>query len=163
MTKKLNSKRLIMVSRLLFVVYMFFALYFLLFAEAFGRMDQRDEYAYNLELFKEIKRYINWANMSEYGFKAMLLNIFGNILCFVPFGFFMPMVFKRLKNGIVITIMTFLFSLSVEIIQLVFKIGSFDVDDILLNTLGGIIGYIGYFISKIIYKQMVSKSKGKGI
>ncbi len=153
MTKKLNSKRLIMFSRLLFIIYMFFALYFLLFAEGFGRMYQRDEYSYNLELFKEIKRFINWSSVSDYGFKAMLLNIFGNILCFVPFGFFIPMVFKRLKNGIIITILTFLFSLTVEVIQLVFKIGSFDVDDILLNTLGGIVGCLGYFVSRIIYKK----------
>jgi len=39
---------------------------------------------------------------------------------------------------------SFELSLLVELIQLVTKVGSFDVDDIILNTIGGAIGYIVY-------------------
>ena len=86
----------------------------------------------------------------------MLLNIWGNIICFLPFGFFVPVQFKKMRHGISTAIATFVFSLLVESFQLVFKIGSFDVDDIMLNTLGGILGYIMYMIlKKIISKRSV--------
>lgn len=154
--KKINYKRLITVSRLLFLFYIFFVLYFLLFAESFGRTEVRQEYSYNLTFFKEIKRYIEWAEVSDTGFKMMLLNIWGNIVCFLPFGFFVPVQFKKMRHGISVTIATFVFSLLVETFQLVLKIGSFDVDDIMLNTLGGILGYIMY----IILRKIISKRSG---
>lgn len=156
--KKVNYKRLITVSRLLFLFYIFFVLYFLLFAESFGRTEVRREYSYNLTFFKEIKRYLEWAEASDVGFKMMLLNIWGNIICFLPFGFFVPVQFKKMRHGISVAIATFVFSLSVESFQLVFKIGSFDVDDIMLNTLGGILGYIMYIILKKIILKISHRS-----
>lgn len=155
--KKINYKRLIIFSRLLFGIYLMLALYFLLFAEGFGRTSIRSEYSYNLELLKEVKRYLGWAEVSDKGFRMMMLNIWGNIACFIPFGFFLPIIFKKIKNGVVVTILTFAFSLVVEITQLLFKIGSFDVDDLLLNTIGGVIGYCVYWISKKIVKRRVKK------
>ena len=69
------------------------------------------------------------------------------------FALCVPVQFKKMRHGISIAIATFVFSLLVESFQLVFKIGSFDVDDIMLNTLGGILGYIMYIIlKKIILK-----------
>lgn len=148
--KKDNYKRLMLVSRLLFLIYLIFTLYFLLFAEDFGRMSVRHDYSYNLTLFKEIKRYLNWAGESDTGFKMMILNVWGNVICFIPFGFFVPIVFKRMRSGIVVTILTLSFSFMIEVFQLVFKIGSFDVDDLFLNTIGGIAGYIIYKLVKIV-------------
>lgn len=155
--KKINYKRLIIVSRLLFGIYLILALYFLLFAEGFGRTNIRSEYSYNLELLKEVKRYLGWAEVSDTGFKMMMLNVWGNIACFIPFGFFIPIIFKKVKNGIVVTILTFAFSLMVEVTQLIFKIGSFDVDDLLLNTIGGLIGFCVYWIIKKIIKRRGKK------
>ena len=47
-------------------------------------------------------------------------------------------------------ILSFLLTLSIETIQLVFKVGSFDVDDMFLNTLGGIAGYLCQGITRAI-------------
>lgn len=151
--KRVNNKRLIIISRLLFVVYVMSMLYFLLFAEGFGRMEARTTYTYNLEFFKEIKRYIKWAAVSENGRHHMMLNVWGNIICFVPFGFLIPIILKKARSGVKIFIMTFLFSFTVEIIQLLLRVGSFDVDDLVLNTLGGVIGYIMFFIMACIVKK----------
>ncbi len=154
--KKNNHKRLISFSRLLFLLYIFLVLYFLLFSEGFGRTEVRREYSYNIVFFKEINRYIQWAKTSDTGFNMMLLNILGNIICFMPFGFFLPVLFEKLRHGISVTIATFTFSLLVEIFQLIFKIGCFDVDDIILNTLGGILGYIIYLIVRTVKKNYKS-------
>ena len=64
------------------------------------------------------------------------LNLAGNVIGFLPFGFFLPILSRRLRNGAVVTALGFGLSLLVESIQLVFKVGCFDVDDLILNTLG---------------------------
>jgi glycopeptide antibiotics resistance protein len=54
-----------------------------------------------------------------------------------------------------VTLATFFLSLTFELIQLIFEFGSFDVDDLILNTIGGIIGYfpIKIILSIIKYKE----------
>ena len=44
------------------------------------------EYHYNLVLFKEIRRF--WEYRDQVGFFAMFTNLFGNVIIFIPFGFF---------------------------------------------------------------------------
>lgn len=75
-------------------------------------------------------------------------NILGNIIGFIPLGVLLPVLFVRLQRiGKTIGVV-FLISLSFETIQLLFNLGVFDVDDLILNTLGGAIGYVFYVISK---------------
>lgn len=82
-----------------------------------------------------------------------VLNIYGNIICFVPFGLYFTWIFKKKKRLFIkIYMMTFLFSLTIECIQLFCMIGIFDVDDLLLNTFGGILGYVLCKIYLVISK-----------
>ena len=99
-------------------------------------------YHYNLVPFREIIRFFTYRELI--GMKAFFENLFGNILAFVPFGFMMPILNKECRKTARIILLTFLLSLIVENIQLVIRIGSFDVDDLILNTLGGTLG-IGIF------------------
>lgn len=131
----------------IFILYMAVALYFLFFAGEMGRSHLKEDYTYNLELFKEITRFIKWGMRDETGFKAMLVNVVGNVVCFVPFGILLPMNVKKTSRFISIFLLTFMVSLIIETIQLITRTGSFDVDDILLNTLGGVIGYIIYALT----------------
>jgi len=78
--------------------------------------------------------------------ESFLLNIVGNIVGFMPCGFFLPVISRRSRRWFNTVLLSFLFSLCIETIQLIFKVGSFDVDDMILNTLGGILGYILYKI-----------------
>ena len=126
----------------LFISYLVLLVYFLFFAESLGRTQVQEDYAYNLELFKEIKRFYNYRH--QVGMTAFILNVFGNVAAFVPCGFFLPIVSRRSKQWYNTVLISFLLSLTVETIQLVCKVGSFDVDDMLLNTLGGILGFISY-------------------
>lgn len=145
---KKREKRFRALGKVLFVLYIIFLIYFLCFSEWYGRVGTTEEYRYNLELFKEIKRFIEYRE--ELGMFAVFTNLFGNILIFVPYGFFVAMASRR--RGFWKTfIYSFGLCFGVEIFQLVTRVGSFDVDDILLNTLGGVLGYIifsiGHFIS----------------
>lgn len=83
--------------------------------------------------FKEIFRY-------TIGSHKFFRNIIGNILLFVPFGFFTSYYLKN-KKMITTFILTLITSTTIEIVQ--YYIGRvFDIDDIILNVIGGIIGFL---------------------
>ena len=126
-------------GRVLFLIYLAGLCYFLFFAENYGRIHGQEIYRYNLVQFKEIERF--WIYRSELGIHSFY-NLVGNILIFMPAGFFVPILWRN-KRGFMFTVcVTFQMSLLVEILQLVLRVGSFDVDDLILNTLGGMLGYI---------------------
>lgn len=127
---------------LLFIVYFAVLFYFLFFAESMGRTYSERDYHYNLIPFREIKRFITHCEVL--GLETVILNIVGNVMAFLPFGIFLPIISKHCRIFWFTLLYSFELSLLVELIQLVTKVGSFDVDDILLNTLGGVIGYLVY-------------------
>lgn len=69
------------------------------------------------------------------------LNIFGNVLLFVPLGAALPFFFKRINSLRRLVLFVFLFALLIEAMQLLTATGEFDIDDALLNTLGAVVGY----------------------
>jgi glycopeptide antibiotics resistance protein len=81
-----------------------------------------------------------------------MVNIFGNILAFAPFGLVLPIISPQNRKFWNITFLSFEFSLTVELIQLLFKVGIFDVDDIFMNTVGGVIGYLCFYLCFQIYR-----------
>lgn len=149
--KKETKIKIQLVSIFLFVLYLIGLTYFLFFAENFGRIYSDREYAYNLELFKEIKRF--WNYRKELGNFAVFTNIAGNVICFFPYGAILPVLNRRARNFFVITFLSFEFSLLVECVQLVSRVGSFDVDDILLNTLGGILGFFIFTVCNVVRRK----------
>lgn len=99
----------------------------------------------NFILFKEIFRY-------KIISKLFIRNVLGNILLFVPLGIF-SCYYIKVKHLYPILVLSFLISSCIEYIQI--KIGrTFDVDDIILNTFGGILGYFIYrYGLKIFFKM----------
>jgi len=66
----------------------------------------------------------------------------GNIAGFIPLGILLPLLFRKLRTAFRTVALIFLISLAFETAQLILILGVFDVDDLLLNTLGGAIGYL---------------------
>ncbi len=129
---------------LLFLLYFAILFYFLFFSEKMGRTYTERSYHYNLVPLAEIKRFLQYWEVL--GVKAVLLNLAGNVVAFMPFGFFLPVFSKRCHVFLNTLLYSFELSLLVELIQLITKVGTFDVDDILLNTLGGALGFLVYMI-----------------
>ena len=125
-------------GKVFFVLYIAFLIYFLIFSERYGREPGSAAYSYNLLPFKEIQRF--WTYRYQLGFGAVFTNLIGNILIFVPFGFFLPLA-SKFRSMAMTVFLSFGLSLCVEMIQFITQVGSFDVDDLILNTLGGLIGY----------------------
>ncbi len=97
----------------------------------------------NLIPFRTMSPYLR--DITEpYAFK----NIIANILVFIPLGFFISN--KNPKNVFKALIICLGVILSIELIQLFFKIGFFDVDDIILNFIGSLLGvFISLFVRKM--------------
>ncbi|OUP49555.1 hypothetical protein B5F18_07070 [Lachnoclostridium sp. An181] len=145
-----------MLGKLLFFLYVLFLIYFLLFSDWYGRSGELRDFRYNLELFKEIKRF--WTYREQLGFFATFTNLIGNILIFVPFGFFLPMASKY-RSFFSTLFYSFGVSLCVEIFQFFAKVGSFDVDDLFLNTVGGVAGFILFMICNTVRRRYDEKKR----
>ncbi|WP_173927878.1 VanZ family protein [Bacillus thuringiensis] len=76
--------------------------------------------------------------LNIYGIGTIIL---GNILLLLPLGFFLPLWFRNLFNSYVVIILIVLTSTTIEFLQYLFGVGIPNVDDVLLNTIGGGIGY----------------------
>ena len=151
-----SRKRTRIIGKVLFILYVGFIVWFLIFSDWYGRTGVMQEYHYNLELFREIRRF--WDYREQVGYFAMVTNLLGNVLIFVPFGFFLPMA-SRYRSFFSTLYASFGLSLCVEVFQFVTKVGSFDVDDLLLNTIGGVVGYIIFMISNVIRRNYVKKRR----
>lgn len=103
------------------------------------------EGAANLVPFKTILPYLS----GESGFLIAFINIAGNILLLVPFGFIVPFVDTgaNWKKVLLIAAGT---GLVIESIQALLRVGIFDIDDVILNGLGVMIGWWLYIVSKKI-------------
>lgn len=140
----------------IFTVYLVGLVYFLFFCEGMGRVPG-NEYRYSLVPLKEIKRYlVHWQAIGSF---HAALNLFGNVICFIPFGAVLPVISERQRKLGRITVLSFLSSLLIELIQLVSRVGSCDVDDILLNTLGGICGYFIFWCSYRLFCKFRKEKK----
>ena len=139
-----DKKKRILLKWVCFLAYLLFLSYLLFYSAGFDRVEH-EEYRYNLTMFQEIMRYYDYG-MRTGNWKLFVLNVIGNIVVFMPIGMFLPSLFSRCRNLFFTAILGFEISLCVEVVQLVTKVGSFDVDDLLLNTLGGICGYLVYMI-----------------
>ncbi|MDE5584409.1 MAG: VanZ family protein, partial [Ruminococcus sp.] len=71
-----------------------------------------------------------------------LLNFLGNIFLFIPWGFLIPIYFKSLRTFRKFIKITLISVLLIESVQLFTMLGSFDIEDILLNSVGAYIGFL---------------------
>lgn len=154
--KNETKKRIRIVSWILFVLYILLLIYLLFLSEDYGRKDfALRQYQYNLIPFQEIRRF--WVYRERVGYFASFLNIGGNVIGFLPFGFFLPVISDRFRNGWLTGLLGFSLSLFVECTQLVFKVGCFDVDDLILNALGAVLGYVMFVICNRVRRWIYEK------
>lgn len=136
-----NNKKFILHEELLLLLFITYILFL------FELVTSRDVYmsGTNFVPFREILRY-------PFGSENFNRQVFGNIILFMPFGFFTAY-YTKMKKLSGITFMSFLVSLTIEVVQK--YIGrSFDIDDILLNVLGGILGFLIYIALDAVRKKL---------
>ena len=139
------------ISRICFGFYMAALVYFTLLSDGFGRMSGYSEYHYNLVPFQEIRRFVEYREYMDY--YIVVVNLLGNVIAFMPFGALIRWVLNRRVRWYQATFYTFLFSLSVELLQLVGRVGVFDIDDLILNTVGGLLGFFIYYVLLLMNRR----------
>ncbi|GGD55355.1 VanZ family protein [Paenibacillus nasutitermitis] len=113
----------------------------------------------NLVPFKEISRAIH--TISSHG----LINLVGNFAIFMPFGILLGLMLRNKKISFIGSFTLSLgLSLILECAQALFSIGSFDVDDLILNSSGGLIGFIIFKIfANLVTTSSVNQARGRPI
>lgn len=131
-----NKKKIILYKELLtllFVIYVLCLFYIVTFQDVSFNNS-------NFVLFREMLRY-------DFGSRLFIKNVIGNVILFLPYGFFMTYYLKLDKVKSIFGL-SLLISLTIETTQLM--IGRvFDIDDIILNVIGGI---VGFYIYKLMEK-----------
>lgn len=101
----------------------------------------------NFTFFKTIRMYIAyWGRINSFE------NLVGNVVIFIPYGLLLPLAWKKGNQLFSFVLSALVFILGVELIQMWTNFGAFDVDDILLNLLGAL---LGYFVYRIAIKRFV--------
>lgn len=133
-------------SRLLFLVYCA-AMLWLLFGQRWGETSTLAQLRLNMNLvpLRTIRQYLGLIQNEAYFFHA-IVNLVGNVVMFIPLGFLLPRIWRKLR-GFFRTILTIaVLVIAVEILQYVTLLGSLDIDDFILNITGAVIGYISWKI-----------------
>ena len=103
----------------------------------------------NLKPFYTIDNYINIIAhypQSNY-FRHCIINLFGNILVFIPAGWLIPRLFVTMRKFFAFFFTVLISIVFIELLQLFTLLGHLDIDDIILNLTGMMIGYIFYAIT----------------
>jgi len=93
----------------------------------------------------------------NFDYHYFTFNLLGNIAVFVPFGFFVPLLWKKMNFGKTV-LSGALLSVSIEFIQL-FMPRFTDIDDVILNTLGTLIGALIYMAVNKLFPGFTQKFK----
>lgn len=117
----------------MFVTYLTMLIYVTLFTYNYYVYGK----SFNLVFFDSIKLMFQSGNPW-----LIAKNVLGNVCLFMPFGFFLPLVYRKLRTFKTCLLLSFFMSFSIEASQYLFANRIFDIDDILLNTVGGILGWI---------------------
>ena len=147
MNKKEKSKRE-QILFVLFFLYLLFVIRVIIFKYPLSTMQnivsnwQKDVileglHTANFVPFKTIKMYMQYYDLP--GLRSFS-NLFGNVLIFIPVGIMLPMVHKPSKNVLLMLLNALFFIVGIEVFQLFSNFGAFDVDDIILNFFGVLIG-----------------------
>ena len=91
----------------------------------------------------------------ELSIRIAVINLLGNIIAFIPLGLFLSLLFKKyvkIKNAFWVS---FTLSMLIEVVQLVFSIGYCDIDDVILNVFGSLLGVVLYYLFRNLLKRRV--------
>jgi glycopeptide antibiotics resistance protein len=151
--KKLGSTRAVQVAAAVFLAAYIAVLFWQAFMFAYRSYERVPgaAAAYNLIPLKTIFYYLG--SFNKLSPNVWFFNLFGNLLAFMPFGFLLFFSGRNRLSYKRITVLSSLLSLFIETVQLGLGVGIFDIDDVILNSIGGLLGYCcARFIGKGVFK-----------
>lgn len=145
--------------RFLFLLYCA-AMLWLLFGRSSGwtegmTYEQMLRQNINLTPFFTIRNYLHVVihRSNEALIPHCIINLLGNVLLFIPAGWLLPRLWKKMRNFFWFFLTCTLSILLIELLQLFTLLGSFDMDDLILNLSGMTLGFIGFHLISLFRKQ----------
>ncbi len=134
------------VTSIVFFVIYILSLLAILF---FGSAHRGSEYqGVNFIPFKTINMYLTTTVLSD---NVKILNLAGNVLLFVPLGFYLSVFSHRMPLLRIFVLL--LVPVVIEALQYVFHTGAADIDDVILNFAGGLLGMFVCFVAERIFRR----------
>ena len=147
----------------IFIIYSFVLVYVL-----FLSRETRDGFTF-AEYMRRFTNFIPFKTIIEYvqryidGYRNLsVLNLLGNFVIFMPMGVLLPCVIRKLDRFWKVTLTVLGMVVMVEIVQGILRVGSVDIDDVIFNVVGAMIGY-GLIRLPFIYNffKKINLIKGK--
>ena len=133
-----SRRRTVFAARICFVLYLCFLVYTLFLMDA--RSDTYHQY--NLIPFKSIRMFFEYYFIHhDFSFEYWFTNVVGNILLFLPFGLLLPVILNRRVGAFRLLLASLFLTIAIELIQYYTGLGELDIDDVILNISGAMIGY----------------------
>lgn len=136
--EEIKGKHIKYIALFLFILYLLLLAYLTFFSSRYGRGTGLR--GINILPFSTIMQYLTRAM----GARNIIVNLAGNIVAFMPMGFLPPIAFKSLRKFCRVLVISLLATILIEAVQYLTSSGISDIDDVLLNLIGGIFGYLGY-------------------
>ncbi|QNU65697.1 VanZ family protein [Ruminiclostridium herbifermentans] len=144
-----NIKYIKIIFAVLFTAYLLLLAYLTLASQYYGREVEHS--SINIIPLRTIIEY----STSGYNVKAITTNLLGNIAAFMPMGFLLPIVFSKLNRMRKVIYVSFISALLIELMQYILRVGASDIDDVILNILGAVLGYWIMRCVRQIYKSLL--------
>ncbi|NOU88464.1 VanZ family protein [Paenibacillus sp. LMG 31460] len=126
----------------------------------FGRhMHTTGQLAYNVVPFRTIGMYVLYAD--SFSTRTWIINLFGNIGVFMPYGFLLPYLNRSARRYGTFLLYFGCPLIGLELLQMLLRVGSFDVDDVILNALGASISFVLFAVIGRSLKGRESKRRYK--
>lgn len=144
-----------------FLIYIAFSVYILFLSDMrqarlphLSTLADRLRLSVNLIPFKTIEGYITALRLGNINSSIVYQNIFGNLVLFLPMGILLPAIFGKFRKAYITLPLILLTIACAEFLQLIFGLGSLDIDDLILNFAGAVVGYLVFSaVYNLIYKN----------
>ena len=169
LVEKLNyTKKILKINLVIYcLIYTTTIITLTLFDEIFGRnglvfvhwnkelLNLYMKTSFNIIPFKTINLFINGYINGYVSFKNFWVNIFGNLFALMPYGMFIPLIFKKINKYYKFLLLMIILVICIELLQFITLSGSCDIDDLILNVMGA---SIIYFIFRIkIVRKIINR------
>jgi len=152
-TRRKQNNFLQVATQASFFIYVFAVLqltgYFILFKEISSH-DWWDKMNHRIETHD----HVNFEPFKTVGiYQTFSKQILGNFIMLLPLGIYLPLLYRGLRrayNFFIVLLICFLVSVGIELLQLATSYRSTDIDDVILNTMGGGAGFLIYQLIKTI-------------
>ena len=125
-----------------FIIYCFILVYVLFLSRGTRVGFTYAEYMQRFTNFIPFKTIIEYVQRYSNGYwRLATLNLLGNLALFVPMGMALPCLFKKLNRFWKVTLTVLGMVVIIELVQGLLRVGSIDIDDVIFNVVGAMIGY----------------------